>query len=172
MPNGSPITHTWGMSVLLTTSPVLDARPVAYTWQRVRLDAPPTDPLPLEAPPRPELVEPEVPPQVRSFAEALVRAVVEVIQGRRQATQLIRWVGDDALAEVELRVRRRWADEPLAVCSVHLQRTDADAVEVASRVRAGHRSSAIAMRLVRIGERWMCAAIDFGPIPPGRPQRP
>ncbi|WP_051214903.1 Rv3235 family protein [Granulicoccus phenolivorans] len=133
--------------------PLLRLAPEPETW--------PT--LPLTEDP-PEVAEAPADPQARAFAVTLVRAIVEVLGARRPPAQLTRWVSDELLGDVHLlaRLYARSPERP-RLCSVHVQFPRADAAEVAARLERAGRSSALALRLDRVGDRWLGQTICFGP---------
>lgn len=104
-------------------------------------------------------------PAAERFAPILVAALLDAIQGRRSATQLIRWVSDEVLADLMIRSRlHQRAPVPLSLRSVRLQQVTEEVVEVTARFRAGDRYAAAALRLERVGNRWMGRIADFGPM--------
>jgi hypothetical protein len=106
---------------------------------------------------------------VRSWAARLAQAVVEVVGGQRPVSQLVRWTAADVHRDLERRallVRRAAGAAPRAVRpqvrSVHVCRPSTEVAEVSVHVRHGHRSRAVAMRLERCNERWLCTVLEFG----------
>lgn len=94
----------------------------------------------------------------------LARSVIEVLEGHRPATQLARWMTEPVQASLALTVRRRAAPgPPLRIASVHCDDSITDVVEVALRVVAGQRSTAMAFRLERQRRVWVCTAWEHRP---------
>lgn len=102
---------------------------------------------------------------VTRFAGGLVRAILEVLQGRRPASQLTRWLSDVALAELLHRVRQRRREHVWSVRSVRVQQPRPTGAEVTFRIGHDRRDAALAMRLDQLGGRWVCSVLDFGPGP-------
>ena len=107
--------------------------------------------------------------EVRGWAARLAQAVVEVVGGRRPVSQLVRWTSAEVHRDLERRaslVRRAAGSAPRVVPpqvrSVHVCRPSTEVAEVSVHVRHGHRSRAVAMRLERRGERWLCTVLEFG----------
>jgi hypothetical protein len=115
--------------------------------------------------------------EVRAWASRLAQAVVECLAGRRPVSQLVRWTAPDVYRDLDRRVRlvrggaagapaALRADRPERlrpqVRSVHVCRPTADAAEVSVHVRHGARSRALAMRMERRGDRWLCTVLQFG----------
>ncbi len=107
--------------------------------------------------------------EVRSWAARFAQAVTESVCGLRPTTQLVRWTTHEVFRDLDRRaqlVRRAAgpAHRPVRpqVRSVHVCRPREDAAEVSVHVRHGHRSRALAMRLERRDDRWVCSALEFG----------
>jgi hypothetical protein len=106
--------------------------------------------------------------EVRAWAARLAQAVVEAVGGQRPVSQLVRWTSPGVYRDLERRVLLvRQASEGTRsvrpqVRSVHVCRPTATSAEVSVHVRHGHRSRAVAMRMVRRGERWQCTVLEFG----------
>jgi hypothetical protein len=124
----------------------------------------PLDPADLPAPPPPPTTG-GTDPELDRFVANLVRALLDTISGRRAATQLTRWVDDEVYADLILRARLHQREPvPLALRTFRTQRVAADALEVCARVQAGPRYTAVALRLERLGNRWVCRVAEFGPL--------
>jgi hypothetical protein len=107
--------------------------------------------------------------EVRGWAARFAQAVTESVTGLRPTTQLVRWTSQEVFRDLDRRahlVRRAAgpAHRPVRpqVRSVHVCRTDARAAEVSVHIRHGHRSRALALRLERRDDRWVCTALEFG----------
>lgn len=148
------------------------------------LPARPSLPPPLEWPPPPPepaarqptlfganqapVSRPSVEPQLASVAQAIVVALVEVLQGRRSSEQLVRWVDEEPLAELVRQARAQRRRPPTRLCSVRAQPVlpasgRVQAAEVSVRLADDQRSRALAVRIERRGDRWMCSELLFGP---------
>jgi hypothetical protein len=107
--------------------------------------------------------------EVRAWASRLAQAVVETVGGQRPVSQLVRWTAPEVHRDLERRAGlvRRAAGPGVRtvrpqVRSVHVCRPAPDVAEVSVHVRHGARSRAVAMRLERRGERWLCTVLEFG----------
>jgi hypothetical protein len=109
--------------------------------------------------------------EVRAWAARFAQATVEVLGGDRPLSQLLRWTDARVYADLERRLRVLGRRPPGArdlrsvrpqVCSVHVCCPAAGAAEVSVHVRHGHRSRALAARLERRGDRWLCVALQLG----------
>lgn len=151
--------------------PIPDPRPMAVRWHRAPEACSGMVPLPLGA--DDSAHQPEGPgtgtaPEaeaLRTHARSLLVALVDAIQGRRQTTQLTRWVSDEVMSDLVLRARlHQRTPLPLAVRSLRVQMIDASVVEASGRLQTGDRFTAVALRLERQGNRWFCPVVDFGPL--------
>lgn len=115
-----------------------------------------------------ELVE-----QARTWGPWFAQLLVEALDGRRPLESLGRWLDEWVLAEVSRRVRllRRSRSRtpaplplpPATIVSLRTQFTHPRVLEVAAHIRRGRRSSAWGFQLVRVGDRWRCAAMALEP---------
>ncbi len=104
------------------------------------------------------------------WAPTFIQAVVEVIACDRPATQLVRWTSRQVYTEILTRqqnVARHRRESGVRstrqhVATVRLCQPGPDCAEIAARVTFGSRSRAIAARLDRHHDRWLCTAIQFG----------
>ena len=144
------------------------------------------EPEPMTAPPTPARVpirvdtepaglapdrEPELAEQARTWAPWFAQLLAEALDGRRALEALGHWLDDWVLAEVSRRVRsqRRARTRtpsapppaPATVVSLRAQFSGPGVLEVAAHLRRGRRSHACAFRLVRVGDRWRCAALQL-----------
>lgn len=105
-----------------------------------------------------------------AWAATFVQAVIEVVACDRPITQLVRWTSREVYAEIVRRqqnVARHRRDIGVRsirqhVATVRLCQPAADCAEVAARITFGGRSRALAARLDRTHDRWLCTAIQFG----------
>lgn len=116
-------------------------------------------------------------PDATAWSTWLAQLIVEVVHGRRPASQLARWTEEAVLATVLLRARQLRAPASgrpprtiertggASLASVRIQQPCGEAVEASAVIR-GPRCSALAFRLEARGERWLCTAVDFGPQTP------
>lgn len=107
--------------------------------------------------------------EVRAWAARFAQAVVEAVGGQRPVSQLVRWTGRDIYRDLERRTQLLRRAAPAGtrsirpqVRSVHVCRPTPGSAEVSVHVRHGTRSRALALRLERRGERWLCTALEFG----------
>lgn len=107
--------------------------------------------------------------EVRSWAARLAQAVVETVGGQRPVSQLVRWTSAEVYRDLERRaalVRKASGAATRTVRpqvrSIHVCRPTTEVAEVSVHVRHGHRSRALALRLERRGERWLCTVLEFG----------
>lgn len=105
-----------------------------------------------------------------AWAATFVQAVVEVIACDRPVTQLVRWTSREVYGEILRRqqaVARHRSSTAVRssrsqVATVRLCRPAPACAEVAARITFGGRSRALAARLDRQHDRWLCTAIEFG----------
>ena len=141
--------------------------------------------LPRQAPPAPAAAPPARPGAVvtpidrrlrhsiEEWTHRFVQAAVEIVGGDRPIAQLLRWTAPDVYADLHRRallVARAGGHQPglsrvqtvrPRVQSVHACFISDAVVECGVHVRHGARSRAVAARFERIGQRWVCTALDF-----------
>lgn len=127
-------------------------------------------PSPRPAPPE----ELQLTDDVHRWATRFAQAVVEVDNGDRPVSQLLRWTSLEVYAELDERARRAARSRlvrrgprqgPAArpqVRSVRVFCPTPDCVEVSVHVRASGRSRALAARLERVRDRWTCTVLETG----------
>ncbi|HSP61015.1 MAG TPA: Rv3235 family protein [Ornithinimicrobium sp.] len=107
--------------------------------------------------------------RLRDWTARLAQAAVETAAGQRPVSQLVRWTTPEVYADLERRAHavsavgapRSRRTRP-QVRSLHLCRPSEGALEVSVHVRHGERSRAVALRLERRSDRWVCVALQFG----------
>jgi hypothetical protein len=161
-------------------APLVESRPEARRWggepvlrpdsAQPALDLrPPGDPLVLALAPDPPAPAPGL-PDARAWSVALAVTLLEVVSDRRPTAQLSRWLTEAALLSFTARLPRRRSrpgstPPPPALQSVRLQQPRSGVAEVSVHGRLGPRSVVIALRLEAQHERWMCTALELGPLP-------
>jgi hypothetical protein len=104
-------------------------------------------------------------------AQRFVQAVVEIVEGNRSPAQLLRWTSPRVYHEVgrraRLRSRQRRSGQVSGstrarVVSVRVSEPVEGVAEVAAHVRHGVRSHALAVRLERREQQWICTALEWG----------
>lgn len=113
-------------------------------------------------------------PTVAAWAARLAQAVLEVVAAERPVNQLGRWVAPDVYRRLDRRQQvsvRQLSDHPSGrrhrqrcpehVRSVHVCQPNGDIAEVSVVTTGPDRSRAMAMRLERHKERWLCTALDW-----------
>jgi hypothetical protein len=100
-------------------------------------------------------------PSAQQWAMRLVHAVVEVVNGVRPASQLVRWLTPEVLAQVQRHVAHQ-AMPRLNVRSIHVHETDDGVAEVSSVFGTPNRSFALALRLEGFDGRWKATTLIFG----------
>jgi hypothetical protein len=110
---------------------------------------------------------------IEEWTARFVQAAVEIVGGDRPVSQLVRWTARDVYADLHRRallVARAGGHhaglarvQPVRprVHSVHACFISDTVVECGVHVRHGARSRAVAARFERIGQRWICTALDF-----------
>jgi hypothetical protein len=107
-------------------------------------------------------------PDARDWSVALAVTLLEVATARRPSSQLSRWLSQEVLDGLAGRLpgRRGPARPPAPVTlqSVRVQYPRAGAAEVSVHARIGDRSVAMALRLETRQGRWLCTALELGPL--------
>lgn len=107
-------------------------------------------------------------PDASEWGAALVVAVIQALLGQRPIAQLNRWLSDEVLSAVTRRLRQHRAGPTRRVVrvglgSVRVQHPQPDAAELAARVVVGGSTTAVALRLEALGDRWLCTALEVDP---------
>jgi hypothetical protein len=113
--------------------------------------------------------------QLESWSRRYAQAVVEIVNGDRPASQLVRWTSPRVYEELSRRAQivaragvhqaglgrgRRPVVRP-AVQNVRTCFINPGVAEVSVHVRYGDRSRAIAARFEHHDTRWICTALEF-----------
>lgn len=126
---------------------------------------PPPDPRPTAALPGAS----GPPGALGHHAHRVAQAICEVVSGRRPIGQLSQWATHQVLARVLSWSRHRdRIRTSVQVASIQIQHPRRGVAEVAARLEVPigpgpTRSVALALRLERSGQRWVCTAVDAGP---------
>lgn len=109
-------------------------------------------------------------PDARAWGTALATTVLEVVTRRRPPLQLSRWLAEDVLAALVLQLPRRRSPAgppsgPAMLRSVRVQHPAAGVAEVTVHARVASRPLPLALRLEAHGTRWLCTALETGPLP-------
>lgn len=107
-------------------------------------------------------------PDASEWGASLVVAVVQALLGQRPIAQLSRWLSDDVLSAAVRRLRQHRAMAPrrvvaVTLASVRVQHPQPEVAEVAARVVVGGSTTAAALRLEALGDRWLCTALEVDP---------
>ena len=159
--------------------PLAESRPAAQRWC--------TDPLPGPSPAQPTLDLRPVPvplvpaspadlvhrsavpglPEAGAWSVALAVTLLEVVAARRPGSQLSRWLTQETLDGLARRLpsRRALPTAAPALQSVRVQHPRSGVAEVAVHGRLGDRSLPMALRLEALRTRWLCTALELGPLP-------
>ena len=173
----------------LLVRPLVESRPPAVSWKPppIRVVPPNQPALDLAEPDALDLVRPGEPgvrvtvnrarwtvrpraglPDAGEWSASLVVAVVQALLAQRPIAQLNRWLAEDVLAAVA-RQHRQHRSAPsrnvlrVGLYSVRVQHPQAEVAEVAARVGVGAASTAVALRLEALGDRWLCTAMELDP---------
>lgn len=159
--------------------PVVDPRPPAHLWRPPPLGAARSEGatgcgqprhLRSAAAPRDTALALRGGSEIGGWSASLARAMIQVLLGQRPISQLTRWLDDQAMAELALR-RRQAArtgghpGQPALLRSIRVQPLTASVFEVCAHLIIGQTSVAMAFRLERVCQRWLCTALELGPLP-------
>jgi hypothetical protein len=161
-------------------APLVESRPTAHRWcvamtpatspSQPALDLRPADdPLVVASPVDVEDRTAPGLPDARAWSVALAVTLLEVVTARRPRSQLSRWLTQDVLDGLGGRLPGRRGPAvppaPVALQSVRVQYPRTGVAEVSVHARVGNRSVAMALRLEAQGTRWLCTALELGPLP-------
>jgi Family of unknown function (DUF6459) len=174
---------------VLSVRPLVESRPPAVSWEpRPSPTVPPEQPaLDLSEPEGVDLTRPRQPgvratvvrarwtsrprpglPDAAGWSATLVVAVVQALLAQRPIAQLNRWLADDVLAAVSRKARQHRSTPSRSVLrigllSLRVQHPHPEVAEVAARVAIGATTTALALRLDVLGDRWLCTALEIDP---------
>lgn len=161
--------------------PLAESRPPGLTWPPTLAEPPVASQPPLDfaSPPtvNPAIVnrsrwcarpDPRL-PDARTWSSSLAMALVEALHAQRPIAQLNRWVDEEVLGAIFLAARRGRGPVgrltvPPVLRSVRLQHPHPEVAEVCAHVAVQGRSMALAFRLEALGDRWLCTALELGPV--------
>ena len=161
-------------------APLVESRPAAQRWCAVVSPAAPpsqpaldlrpaADPLVVASPADVEDRTAPGLPDARAWSVALAVTLLEVLTARRPSGQLSRWLTQDVLDSLSGRLPGRRGPAvppvPVALQSVRVQYPRTGVAEVSVHGRIGNSSVAMALRLEARGTRWLCTALELGPLP-------
>jgi len=95
----------------------------------------------------------------------MVRALLEVLDGRRPLRQLAPVLVSEVLDQLEMLVSlgaRRIGHNGLRLSTVRVGLPHPSAIEGSAVIRTGHRFRAVAIRLEHASPRWKCTALRVG----------
>lgn len=110
-------------------------------------------------------------PTLHRWALRYLQAVVEIVEGDRSPSQLLRGTAPDVYTDVVSRACARARSQHSGrtnrqirahVASVKVFEPRPGAAEVSAHVRYGVRSHALAARFELVTERWICTVLDWG----------
>jgi uncharacterized protein DUF6459 len=172
---------------MLLVRPVAESRPPAVSWEPLPLrTVPPDQPtLDLSEPEVPDLARPRESgvrvtvtrarwtarprpdlPDAGEWGASLVVAVVQALLAQRPIAQLNRWLADDVLAAVSRQQRQRRSTPARTVVrvrlgSVRVQHPHPEVAELAARITVDSATTAVALRLEALGDRWLGTALEL-----------
>jgi hypothetical protein len=178
-----PLSEAPGFTQPLTRLRLLPPPPQPSGNEAIYVPIPGEQALPLEFNPPPALLvrggsSPTLvadnDPTVAPWAARLAQAVLEVVAAERPVHQLGRWVAPDVFRRLDRRQQvsvrqisgQQLAGQPRQRCpehvkSVHVCQPSRDVAEVSVVTTGPERARALAMRLERHKERWLCTALDW-----------
>ncbi len=128
-------------------------QPVSYLSPRVT-ELKPTD-FDMRPTSRTEL------PSATQWSRQLVQVLIEILNGNRSPSQLIRWITPEAMTGLKLAIKRKRFPK-LIVRSIHVHETDDGVAEVSAVFGTTNRSFALAMRLEGLDGKWRATSIVWG----------
>lgn len=102
----------------------------------------------------------ELPP-AKQWSVRMVQALIEIINGNRPPTQLIRWVTPEVMSALQVQLRREGLPK-FVVRSINVHETDDGVAEISAVFGSTNRSFAMAMRLEGLDGKWRATSIVWG----------
>jgi Family of unknown function (DUF6459) len=112
--------------------------------------------------------------RLEQWSHRYAQAVVEIVEGDRPVTQVVRWTRPSVYADLSRRAqlvaraagRTDGVGRPAPairpqVCGVRTCFVSDTVLEAGIHVRYGQRSRAVAARFELVGGRWQCSALEF-----------
>ncbi len=100
-------------------------------------------------------------PPVRQWSLRLVQALIEVVNGVRPSSQLIRWITPEVMSALQVQLTRKGFPK-FVVRSINVQETDDGVAEISAVFGSPNRSFALAMRLEGLDGKWRATSIIWG----------
>lgn len=100
-------------------------------------------------------------PPAKQWSVRMVQALIEVVNGNRSHTQLIRWVTPEVLGGIQLQLKRKGLPK-FVVRSINVHETDDGVAEVSAVFGSTNRAFALAMRLEGLDGKWRATSIVWG----------
>lgn len=97
------------------------------------------------------------------FASALTQVVLEALQGQRTTRQLVRWIDDRSLLELNHQIALRRGQHVAVSCGSLRVQLHEEVAELAVRFLDRGQSFALAAKIEQVQGRWVCTCLDFGP---------
>ncbi len=100
-------------------------------------------------------------PSATQWSMRLVQALIEILNGNRAPSQLIRWVTPEVMSGLKLQLQRKGFPK-FIVRSIHVHETDDGVAEVSAVFGSPNRSFALALRLEGLDGKWRATSIVWG----------
>lgn len=100
-------------------------------------------------------------PAANRWSVKLVQGLIEILNGNRAATQLVRWVSPEVMAALKYQLARK--DLPkFSLNSINVHETDDGVAEVSAVFGSDHRKYALALRLEGLDGKWKATSLIWG----------
>jgi hypothetical protein len=100
-------------------------------------------------------------PAVSQWSMRLVQALIEVVNGVRPISQLLRWVTPEVMSALQSQIQRKGFPK-FSVRSINVHETDDGVAEVSAVFGSTNRSFAMALRLEGLDGKWRATSIIWG----------
>lgn len=100
-------------------------------------------------------------PSATKWSMSLVQGLIEVLNGKRAPSQLIRWVTPEVMSGIQLQLQRKDFPE-FIVRSINVHETDDGVAEVCAVFGSQNRAFALALRLEGLDGKWRATSIVWG----------
>lgn len=100
-------------------------------------------------------------PPAKQWSVRMVYSLIEVINGKRPPSQLLRWVTPEVMGGLQYQLTRKGFPK-FSVTSINVHETDDGVAEVSAVFGSQNRAFAMAMRLEGLDGKWRATSLIWG----------
>ena len=100
-------------------------------------------------------------PPAKEWSVHLVKALIEVVNGSRSVSQLLRWVTPEVMSGIKFQLGRKGFPK-FQLSSINVHETDDGVAEISAVFKSKERAYAMAMRLEGLDGKWRATSLIWG----------